>query len=86
MYRTAKPSQLAWPWTRSLTAFTLDPSFASGQKGAPARNIRTSPTQPLPVLEAGDVVTHPANRVYGPGEEPRPREGEPTASVHGELL
>jgi lysine 2,3-aminomutase len=23
---------------------------------------------------------------YGPGEEPRPREGEPTASSHGELL
>ena len=25
-------------------------------------------------------------REYGPGEEPRPREGEPTASAHGELL
>jgi hypothetical protein len=24
--------------------------------------------------------------VYGPGEEPRPREGEPTAASHGELL
>ena len=24
--------------------------------------------------------------VYAPGEEPRPREGEPTASAHGELL
>ena len=24
--------------------------------------------------------------VYGPGEEPRPREGEPTALSHGELL
>jgi hypothetical protein len=23
---------------------------------------------------------------YGPGEEPRPREGAPTASAHGELL
>ncbi len=32
----------------------------------------------LPVLESGEV--------YGPGEEPRPREGEPTASAHGELL
>jgi lysine 2,3-aminomutase len=27
-----------------------------------------------------------ATRGYGPGEEPRPREGEPTASAHGELL
>ncbi|MBA2489539.1 MAG: lysine 2,3-aminomutase [Chloroflexi bacterium] len=25
-------------------------------------------------------------RDFGPGEEPRPREGEPTASAHGELL
>ena len=25
-------------------------------------------------------------QVYGPGEEPRPRDGEPTASAHGELL
>jgi lysine 2,3-aminomutase len=34
----------------------------------------------LPVLGAGDGGT------YGPGEEPRPREGEPTATAHGELL
>jgi len=27
-----------------------------------------------------------ATSAYGPGEEPRPREGEPTASAHGELL
>ena len=27
-----------------------------------------------------------AKTEYGPGEEPRPREGEPTASAHGELL
>ncbi len=27
-----------------------------------------------------------STRTYGPGEEPRPREGEPTASAHGELL
>jgi hypothetical protein len=34
----------------------------------------------LPVLPDG------ARREYGPGEEPRPREGEPTASVNHELL
>jgi hypothetical protein len=28
----------------------------------------------------------PSKPDYGPGEEPRPREGEPTASAHGELL
>jgi lysine 2,3-aminomutase len=39
----------------------------------------------LPVIEASAA---PANGKpeYGPGEEPRPREGEPTASAHGELL
>jgi hypothetical protein len=25
-------------------------------------------------------------REYAPGEEPRPRDGEPTGSAHGELL
>jgi lysine 2,3-aminomutase len=42
----------------------------------------------LRVLEPG--ADAPANATdaadFGPGEEPRPREGEPTASAHGELL
>jgi len=45
------------------------------------------------VVELSDLVPEesPQRRVtngngYGPGEEPRPREGEPTASAHGELL
>jgi len=43
--------------------------------------------RPLPVLEAETGgPTAPAAREYGPGEEPRPRDGEPTASAHGELL
>ena len=46
--------------------------------------------RPLPVLEAGGAGggAEPASGrpPYGPGEEPRPREGEPTASAHGELL
>ena len=41
----------------------------------------------LPVLEAGAAAdAGHAPPAYGPGEEPRPREGEPTASAHGELL
>ncbi len=32
----------------------------------------------LPVLEAGEPAENGAKAVYGPGEEPRPREGEPT--------
>jgi hypothetical protein len=43
-----------------------------GQAGAPRK-----------VLESGGAPPKPE---YGPGEEPRPREGEPTGSAHGELL
>jgi hypothetical protein len=38
----------------------------------------------LPVLPASS--TDQNGKQYGPGEEPRPLEGEPTASAHGELL
>jgi hypothetical protein len=34
----------------------------------------------------GERAASGNGHVYGPGEEPRPREGEPTASAHGELL
>jgi len=42
---------------------------------------------PLPVLQPGSNGA-PANgeTAYAPGEEPRPRDGEPTGSAHGELL
>ena len=52
-----------------------------GQAGAPLR-----------VIEAGEIADPEAEAAaapapeYGPGEEPRPREGEPTAAAHGELL
>ena len=39
----------------------------------------------LPVIQAGSASGN-GTREYGPGEEPRPREGEPTGSAHGELL
>jgi len=39
---------------------------------------------PLRVIEQGEGQ-EPAP-AYAPGEEPRPRDGEPTASAHGELL
>jgi hypothetical protein len=44
------------------------------------------------IVELGDLEPeearngHVPKREYGPGEEPRPREGEPTASAHGEML
>jgi hypothetical protein len=43
------------------------------------------------IVEPNDLVPEeqrppaPAS-AYGPGEEPRPREGEPTGAAHGELL
>jgi lysine 2,3-aminomutase len=43
----------------------------------------------MPTLGPGDSTDgdRPATQPsYGPGEEPRPREGEPTAASHGELL
>ena len=47
--------------------------------------------QALPVLESGAATNGGGNDAqprpdYAPGEEPRPREGEPTGSAHGELL
>ena len=42
------------------------------------------------IVEPNDVLTEEQRTngagPYGPGEEPRPREGEPTGSAHGELL
>ena len=43
----------------------------------------------LRVLESGEARPRRCRRLrpeYGPGEEPRPRDGEPTGSAHGELL
>jgi len=52
--------------------------------------IEGSVARPLPVLDAGGAEETNGNgttpTAYGPGEEPRPRDGEPTASAHGELL
>jgi hypothetical protein len=53
--------------------------------------IEGTAARALPVLEAGASDTASGNgtsngKTYGPGEEPRPREGEPTATAHGEML
>jgi len=47
--------------------------------------IEGTSRSPLPVLAANGPGAAP-EKEYGPGEEPRPRDGEPTASAHGELL
>jgi len=41
--------------------------------------------QPLRVIEGQTSPAEPPT-AYAPGEEPRPREGEPTGAAHGELL
>jgi lysine 2,3-aminomutase len=42
--------------------------------------------RPRPELQAGDPRRLEVKQDFGPGEEPRPRDGEPTGSAHGELL
>ena len=54
-----------------------------GQSGAPLRVLEPGDQQPAAAPPAPAAATAPG---YGPGEEPRPREGEPTGSAHGELL
>ena len=35
---------------------------------------------------AAPTTPEPPKPAFAPGEEPRPRDGEPTGSAHGELL
>jgi len=52
--------------------------------------IEGQATPQLRVIEAGEAAPEaapaPTPPEFGPGEEPRPRDGEPTGSAHGELL
>jgi hypothetical protein len=55
--------------------------------GVGAIEGQSGPT--LRVLESGEAEPATAaspKPAYAPGEEPRPRDGEPTGSAHGELL
>ena len=38
------------------------------------------------MVQENDLVPEEHRPVYGPGEEPRPPDGAPQASAHGELL
>jgi hypothetical protein len=55
----------------------------AGSSGAPLKVLETGAAE---APDSGDGGNGTAATAYGPGEEPRPREGEPTASAHGELL
>ena len=56
----------------------------NGCRSASAPSRASVPSRPPRARGRRRPRTAPAR--YGPGEEPRPREGEPTASAHGELL
>jgi hypothetical protein len=51
----------------------------------PEATAAALPPDPTPTASATPPDHTPA-RKYGPGEEPRPKDGEPTGSAHGELL
>jgi hypothetical protein len=58
--------------------------MTAGPVEAGAAGVKSRLPLPLRVLEVGWVVGAPQES--GPDEEPRPCEGEPTRSAHGELL
>ncbi len=66
-----------------------DPSkwvpFGVGAIEGQAGRAAAACSRPASADAATEAAAEPATE-YGPGEEPRPREGEPTASAHGELL
>ena len=54
-----------------------------GRAGRPLAVLEAGPDEEGPGDQAGASTAKPE---YGAGEEPRPRDGEPTGSAHGELL
>jgi lysine 2,3-aminomutase len=77
----------------------LAPGEANGGEQGTIVPPGVDPDIPLTTLAATDTnagIVEPSSLIpeeqrpepaeYGPGEEPRPAEGEPTASAHGELL
>jgi hypothetical protein len=57
-----------------------------GTAGAPLRVLEPGEGPPNASASVVNGAAGPDGTVYGPGEEPRPRDGEPTGSAHGELL
>jgi len=55
-------------------------------EGRSNRSERVLEPGELPEPGDGRAEEAHARTTYGPGQEPRPRDGEPTASAHGELL
>jgi hypothetical protein len=58
-----------------------------GQSGPTLRVLDSGDAGPSQAATPPDGASASKPRqTYAPGEEPRPRDGEPTASAHGELL
>ncbi len=62
---------------------TTEPGETATQRAA--SEVNAGIVEPNDLLPEEQRVPTPAS-AYGPGEEPRPREGEPTGAAHGELL
>jgi hypothetical protein len=78
---------------RALPVLEAGTDAANGNGAEPVLDeiTRAATDTNAGIVEPGDLDSeeHRAKALraeYGPGEEPRPREGEPTASAHGELL
>ena len=77
----------AGPRARQHGGRTASRTRPSGSRTAWARSRARSSDRGLPVLEAGAIEANGATApAYGPGEEPRPAEGAPTATANHELL
>ena len=61
-----------------VTASATSTPISSGRCAAAAATSASSPSFVFRL--------HPISTVYGPGEEPRPAEGMPTATANHELL
>ena len=80
--------------TARVALTMLEPGTADGAETVTERAASevnagiVEPNDELTEEQRGNGATADGPRadVYGPGEEPRPREGEPTGSAHGELL
>ena len=70
------------------TAARSLPVLEAGERAATDTNagiVELGDLLPEESRERNGANGNGSGKTYGPGEEPRPREGEPTASAHGEL-
>ena len=74
------------PGDRPLPVLEAGDVLDPGERAATDTNAGIVEPGDLRAEEQRSPVGTAPKPAYGPGEEPRPRDGEPTASAHGELL